>query len=131
MASTYLGALIKEIVDIYGALAPNVLLESALDDVELNLDRASVLGLIVTELLTNAYMHAFPTGTGRIDVSFKKDRRGHRALLTVSDNGICFDDNKQSKRTCVKLVKMLVQQIDGELAVSSASGARYLVTLPV
>lgn len=131
LASTYLSALIKEIVDIYSALRPNVVLDSTLSDVELNLDRASVLGLIVTELLTNAYMHAFPSGTGRIEVSFRKDLRRHGAILSIADNGIGFDDQKQSQRTGVKLVKMLVQQINGKITLSTEAGTTYQVTIPV
>ena len=129
--STYLAALVAEIVEIYGALRPKVRLVKALDDIELNLDRASVLGLIATELLTNAYMHAFPDGVGEIEISFKKAPRRHAALLTVKDNGVGFDELKHSKRTGVKLVKMLVQQIEGDITISTKSGSSFIVDIPL
>ena len=129
--STYLDALIVEIVEIYGALRPGVVLTKALEDIELNLDRASVLGLITTELLTNAYMHAFPDGAGEIEISLKKAPGQRAALLTVQDNGIGFDELKQSKRTGVKLVKMLVRQIEGDIKISTKSGASFIVDIPL
>jgi len=129
--STYLDALIGEIFEIYGALRPKVTLVKSLEDIELNLDRASVLGLIATELLTNAYMHAFPGGFGEIEISFKKAPRRHAAQLTVRDNGIGFDELKQSKRTGVKLVKMLVRQIEGEIKISVKNGASFVVDIPL
>ena len=129
--STYLDALIVEIVEIYGALRPGVVLTKALEDIELNLDRASVLGLITTELVTNAYMHAFPDGAGEIEISLKKAPGQRAALLTVQDNGIGFDELKQSKRTGVKLVKMLVRQIEGDIKISTKSGASFIVDIPL
>ena len=83
--SAYMGALIIEIEEIYSALRPNVLLVKKIEDSQLNLDRASVLGLIVTELLTNAYMHAFPSGDGKIEIAFKLSDHRREAQLIVSD----------------------------------------------
>ena len=129
--STYLDALIDEIVEIYGALRPNVVLTKSLEDIELNLDRASVLGLSATELLTNAYMHAFPNGVGEIEISFKKAPKRQAALLTVRDNGVGFNELKQNNRTGVKLVKMLVRQIEGDIKISTKSGASFIVDIPL
>ena len=45
-------------------------------DVALKIDFAIPLGLLITELVTNAYKHAFPSDQpGTIDVSLTIDRR--------------------------------------------------------
>jgi len=129
--STYLDALIDEIMEIYGTLRPKVVLVKKLEDIALNLDRATVLGLIVTELLTNSFMHAFPDGVGQIEITFKRGKRRNSAVLTVNDNGIGFDELKHSKRTGVRLVKLLVRQMEGELAISTQHGACFTVNIPL
>ena len=87
--------------------------------------------MIATELLTNAYMHAFPNGVGEIEISFKKAPKRQAALLTVRDNGVGFNELKQNNRTGVKLVKMLVRQIEGDIKISTKSGASFIVDIPL
>jgi hypothetical protein len=129
--AAYMNALIGEITQIYGSLRPKVALEHTIDEIELNLDRASVLGLIVTELLTNAYMHAFPDGIGKIMVSLKHIPHRNTSQLVVSDNGIGFDELKQSKRTGIKLIRMLVEQLEGKIEISTDTGTNFTVEFPL
>ena len=129
--AAYMNALIGEITQIYGSLRPKVSLERKVDEIELNLDRASVLGLIVTELLTNAYMHAFPDGVGKIKISLEHIPHRKTSQLIVSDNGIGFDEFKQSKRTGIKLIRMLVEQLEGKIEISVDSGSNFAVEFPL
>ena len=124
---TYLKALIGEIIEIYGSFRPKISLTQAIDDIELNLDRASVLGLIITELLTNAYMHAFPHGVGNIDVMLKRKPDHKTSQLVISDNGTGFDEFKQCNRSGIKLIRMLVEQLNGQLQISTQSGSEFTV----
>jgi two-component sensor histidine kinase len=51
-------------------------------------ERAGLIGLIVTELVTNAVKYAHPAGAaGRIDISCRRPRAGD-VILTVSDDGV-------------------------------------------
>ena len=129
--AAYMKGLIGEIVQIYGSTRPSVELVSTIDDVELNLDRASVLGLITTELLTNAYMHAFPKGVGTIQITLKVSVHQKSALLCVSDDGIGFDAFGQNKRTGIKLIRLLVDQMGGTLDISTVSGTKLAVQFPL
>ena len=46
--------------------------------VALDLDTVTALGIVVAEVVTNSYDHAFPGGTGSIRVSVRHEqRRGH------------------------------------------------------
>jgi two-component sensor histidine kinase len=87
----------------------------------LPLDRAVPLGLIVSELVSNAAEHAFPTPS--VDDIIKVQIQcltGQKLQLTVSDNGIGFPaatlDDTQSTTIGLALVWSLADQIDATLA---------------
>ncbi|CAN0586222.1 unnamed protein product, partial [Ectocarpus sp. 12 AP-2014] len=74
------------ILDSFNAEA-KVKIECIMDELELDIDTAVPLGLIVNELLTNAIKYAFPKNIGGVvQISLKKE---HGALLLyVNDNGV-------------------------------------------
>lgn len=102
-----------------------------LEPVQVTLDSAGPIGLIVVELLTNAYKHAFPDGRkGRIEVKLR--RQQGRAELIVSDNGIGMDSPDPSAGSMgMTLVRSLSGQIGGTLDVSSGPGTRWTVSFPI
>jgi two-component sensor histidine kinase len=57
-----------------------------IDNVQLSLEDAIPCGLIINELITNAFKYAFPQGVaGEIHLSIKKNE--NQISLTLSDNG--------------------------------------------
>ncbi|WP_340115281.1 sensor histidine kinase [Pelagibius sp. 7325] len=63
-------------------------IDTSVDEIGLDLEQAVPIGLLVTELLSNAAKHAFPDGrAGRIEVVAKRID-GNRLQLSVSDNGV-------------------------------------------
>ena len=84
-------------------------------------DEAASWGLILNELITNAYKYAFNLG-GRylIDVSFKRSGSGMR--LKVGNNGNVLPDDFGSSSAGglgTELVKVLANQLNGEFIYSS------------
>ncbi len=73
----------------YRANASLVRLELAVDEGEvLGLDTAILLGLLITELVSNALKHAFPPGTGGV-LRIALERPGPEGLrLEVADAGL-------------------------------------------
>lgn len=57
---------------------------------DVGLDFAIPLGLLVTELVTNSLKHAFPEGKGTIEVVLDRRQDG-TMVLVVSDNGTGYD----------------------------------------
>jgi two-component sensor histidine kinase/ABC-type multidrug transport system ATPase subunit len=92
---------------------------------------ATSLGLVLNELLTNCFEHAFPTGTGKIILYLHHDDR--QVVLKVSDNGTGFDQAQlQSSETLgLYLVKTLVNRdLRGTLDISSRMGTRVTIVFP-
>lgn len=98
----------------------------------LELDMVTALGIIVAELVTNSYDHAFADKTGAIAVSvLRNPQTPDRGRLTIWDNGRGFVEQPGSKRHGVGLVRRLVEQIGGDIHLVSDNGARWTVGFPI
>jgi len=109
-----------------------VAIEVVADEVELPIDRAVPLGLIVNEAATNSVKHAFGKKGGRITVKLTAGIGYGEARLTIADNGSGFDGTKQTKGSGLKLMSSLAQQAGADFArESGALGTTISVTFPV
>ncbi len=95
---------------------------------EVGLDFAIPLGLLVAELVTNSLKHAFVDGKGAIQVSLERAADGEVALV-VSDNGrgrpavdAAMGGRKRGLGTSI--VKGLVNQLQGTIIMGNDRGAR-------
>ena len=87
-----------------------------MDEIELDVDTAIPIGLIVNELLTNSMKYAFPNGaTGGL--SIKLEKTDSQLFLSVSDNGIGNNTVNEHIGTGfgTKLIKLLTRQLDGKM----------------
>ena len=109
----YLSSLCPSIADADTNLHPGVRLTCQCDQVVLDLDAGTALGLIVTELISNSLENAFPDGTGSISVSLTSGQSGDDATLIVSDNGVGVPENKDGNHPGLSLVKRLMEQVKG------------------
>ncbi|WP_321423331.1 PAS domain S-box protein [uncultured Methanobacterium sp.] len=101
-----------------------------LENVELNMETAIPLGLIINELVANSLKFAFPNNKkGSITVEMKT-KNGEYALI-VSDDGIGFPadiDFKKTNSLGLKMVNNLVNQLDGEITLDRSHGTEYKIT---
>ncbi|HRE96982.1 MAG TPA: sensor histidine kinase, partial [Flavobacteriales bacterium] len=103
----------------------NIRIETHLEHIPIDIQRAIPCGLITNELVTNSFKYAFEhQNEGTIQVEFlKKNGQLH---LNFADNGKGFDPQKIEKNSVgLGLVEDLVQQLNGELHISGNSGARF------
>jgi two-component sensor histidine kinase len=95
--------------------------------------------LIVNELLTNAFKYAFPGGRPRsgepacaIKISMKQSDTDW--MLDVADNGVGLPaglDGGKTESLGLKLVKMLVKQINGTITLDRTAGTLFRMVFPL
>jgi two-component sensor histidine kinase len=102
------------------------------EEAVLNIDSSIPLGLIVNELISNAFMHAFPNGrTGTISVIFNLLPENKQFCLIIRDDGIGLPADfsiDRVKTMGLQIVQLLSQQIEGELVIENTPGASFTLT---
>jgi len=111
------------ILDSFNA-EERVKIECAMDNLELDIDTAVPIGLIVNELLTNALKYAFPQKQqGVINISLEKNS-SQNLRLEVTDNGVGKTAGLAPKGTGFgsQLVQLLTMQLNGKMRERSDKG---------
>jgi two-component sensor histidine kinase len=95
----------------------------------LDVDTAIPFGLIITELVCNAFKHAFKDAkSGHIKIDIRKNTENKLELI-LKDNGIGFPEKPTSKFTLgLELVHMMVMQLDGKLNRENQQGTVYNIS---
>jgi len=109
-------------------------------DLSTPIEHAVPLGLIVNELVSNAFKHAFPGGrVGRVRVSLRGPAAGVAppvAELVVSDDGVgepAQEAPAQGRlpRMGRELVRSLARQLRGAVVIEKVSGTTVRVTMQI
>lgn len=128
---------VHSLVDIiHQTLAPKELsldISFELDDTPLEIDKAILCGLILTEIVTNAYKHAFKgcsSGTLRIEYQ----NSGENARLSIADSGSGAEPNileREHASLGITLIKSLSLQLNGSLSFRYDEGSIFMLEFPV
>ncbi len=106
----------------------DIRVEKDIEPVTLVVSQAIPCGLLLNELITNCYKHAFEgRDEGLIKISIAKEDNEH-LLLQIKDNGVGLPDdfNMANKSTLgMTLIQTLVKQLGGDFEVSSGEGTTF------
>ncbi|WP_456440667.1 tetratricopeptide repeat-containing sensor histidine kinase [Psychroserpens sp.] len=105
-----------------------VKIECAMEQLDLDVDTAVPIGLIVNELITNALKYAFPEDSkGKIEISLTQSNP-EILTLKVVDNGIGKTVGTAPKGTGFgsQLIKLLTQQLNGNMEETHENGTSVL-----
>ncbi len=97
---------------------------------KLDIDTAIPLGLILNELITNSYKYAFNGMTeGKLKVDLTRDDSAYYHLrISDSGKGLPEDFNEEKLNSLgLKLVRMLIEQLDGSLTITNEGGAHFYI----
>ncbi|MGC5798694.1 sensor histidine kinase [Sphingomonas sp. NFX23] len=108
----YLGALVDELAETWSTEALPRALTLAAEPIRLPTDRAVSLGVIVTELVTNACKYAYPTGGGEVRVALRRVD-DDVFLLAVEDDGCGIPEDAVPRGTGLgtKLIRAMAQSL--------------------
>ena len=124
----YVRSLAGNIARTYHSLQHKIRFVYNMEDVYLPLDIGIPCGLIINELISNSFKHAFPdNNSGEISISLINHNKKEFSLI-VADNGIGMDQSVKldaSKSLGMRIVNKLVQQIDGKLKYDFLDGTKY------
>lgn len=150
--SPYLERLVENLFQTYKLGNVNTNLNIELEEnVFFDMDIAVPLGIIINELVSNSLKYAFsgrengkiqielhidkPVEKIRIDQrSTKKNRDGTDYILIISDNGIGIPEDfdlENSSSLGLQLVKILVDQLRGEIELKRDSGTEFVIKFTV
>ena len=105
----YAARLIEALARTYAVDPARLTLETEFEDVWVGLDTATPCGLLLHELLTNCFTHAFPEG-----------RTGHvRVALRATDS------------LGLQLVCAMAEQLQGTITLERAEGTQFTITVPL
>ena len=108
----YLGALVEELGETWSTENAQRILSLAAEPIRLPTDRAVSLGVIVTELVSNACKYAYPEKSGEVRVGLARDGDGH-FILSVEDDGVGMVAGATPRGTGLgtKLIRAMAQSL--------------------
>lgn len=117
----YLQHIAQELQVLLGTSAIRIEVES--EKVIMTVDRALLIGLMVSELVSNAIKHSYKGGKeGIIKITFTGDG-DKNTLLVLNDGNVVPEDALASKTGLgVSLIKTFVKQLHGEIQVDPRNG---------
>ncbi|HWE98923.1 MAG TPA: PAS domain S-box protein [Caulobacteraceae bacterium] len=132
--ANFLDTLAPTLISSYGIDTDRVELDIQAVEVLLPISAAIPCGLVVNELISNALKHAFPDGRSgaiRIDLARGED---HRAVLSVSDDGVGIADDLDLAQTTtlgLQLVTLLTDQLGGEVEIRRKHPTTFTLRFPI
>jgi two-component sensor histidine kinase len=122
----YIEELVAYLQDTYG-LSRKVGFKLCIESIELDVNLAVPLGLIINEAITNAFKYAFPQDrSGVVHVNLLK-QADTRYELTIEDDGVGLPggyDPSQSRSLGMTLIHGFSAQLGGELTIESSGGVK-------
>jgi two-component sensor histidine kinase len=127
----YVQTLITGLYRAYKVNINMVKLHVDMENISMGITASIPCGLIVNELISNSFKHAFPDNRkGDIYVTMRtNDDKSY--TLSVRDNGIGLPEEmvlKNADTMGMYLVKILTEQLDGTLQVTSDRGTGFTIT---
>jgi len=135
----YVESLVEQLAHSYKKTGLTIKTRVKINNINLSLDASISCGLIINELMTNAYKYAFPEEfvekkgndfDATIDITVE-NRAGSEFVLILADNGAGPGndiDIQNSDSLGLKIVYSLVHQMKGRVEISSENGLRFKIT---
>jgi len=93
----------------------------------MDIDSAMPCGLVINEIVSNSFKHAFPGNRkGKIKIELKLKDENY--ALKISDNGVGMPVNAEENQSLgTQLIKMLSEQLDATTEIRIKKGTEYII----
>ncbi len=126
----HINNIIHNCMGSYTGNKDDIILNIKIDrELTLNLNEAIPLGLIVNELITNSYKHAFTDASSGV-ITVKLLVESNLITLTIGDNGQKLPDNfdkSDRKSVGMTIIKVLLKQIDATMTIENIDEWKYFI----
>ncbi|MFW5487834.1 MAG: histidine kinase dimerization/phosphoacceptor domain -containing protein [Desulfovibrio sp.] len=133
----YIQTIASHLLTSYSVPNEKIHISTPKEEFLLSVDQAVPLGLLLNELLTNAFKHAFPGhSSGNVEVQIKPHSDGY-AHFSVSDDGQGLPPNIRGENYCcaptlgLQLVTTLAEQLNAEMHIQSPPGTSITLLFPL
>ena len=127
----HIASLVRNVAAVY--LRPEIRIEESIDDITLQSGSVFPIGIIIYELITNAFKYAFPGGRpGTVRVSLV-DRRPEGLEIRVGDDGAGLPESAnldEPKGFGFTLVHLLSEQLGGRVEMKREGGTEFRILFP-
>jgi two-component sensor histidine kinase len=128
---TFINELITYIKQANKSLQKNITVIQDIENITFSIDTAIPLSLIINEIITNCYKHAFTNTTeGQISIAIKTIKPCNY-LLSIKDNGRGlpkdFNPKNNSESIGFDLIYGLSEQLDGMVTINSGDETEILI----
>jgi two-component sensor histidine kinase len=128
----FIAELSENLMHAYGYNDDNFNLQLTIGIKELEADIAIPAGLILNEVVTNAFKYAYKNVPApALHITLRED--GHKLLLTIADNGRELTEKawRQSGSFGRQLIQSLTQQLEGSMQLNCDAGSVFTFAFPV
>ncbi len=129
---SYVHNLISRIMAVYDIDPRDIRVEIDMPGLFLDVKTATLCGLIISELVSNALKYAFPGDQPGI-IRVEAGRPSPEKLwLTIADNGVGLPpdvDLRAPKTLGLQIVREIVSQLEGKIKVSRQEGTKFHLIL--
>jgi len=124
----YFESLLINLKDFFSLENEQIDFKFHIEELVLNIDQALPMALIINEVVTNSFKHAFNgNNNGKIVVEIKKV--ANKLVLNIADNGIGFNlANFRSDSLGMEIIRGLADQLSGEYSYTGNEGTSFNLT---
>lgn len=130
----YITELIQYLVYTYGFHEKELKLDVLIEEIQVDVDKAIPLGLVLNELISNAFKHAYSDQSHPELLVSLKQKREDGLEIQIADNGRGIIREKSMEEETafgVKMVNTLIRELKGNYEVSNDLGTKYTLNIPL
>ncbi|MDH4028719.1 MAG: PAS domain S-box protein [Nitrospirota bacterium] len=125
----YIASVTNDITTAFDAGKRSIDISLDLEPALIGIEKAVPCGIIINELLTNAFKYAFiERDSGQISISFRKKDDG--CELVIRDNGVGMPEefvSGEARSLGLQLITLLTRQLKGKLEYKRDNGSKFMI----